>query len=499
MKRTTTTTKKRSPKAVASPQGAIAGGYDGGNTGSSRRGWVYWPTLDTRKELPTYQRLQILRKVRSFYANVGFTRRIINGLANMVGYLQPQAATRDRAWNALAEAAFDNYCGEAFVFDRAAKYDFYSWQVQNTRLRLKDGDCFTLLTETDSGIASTVMYEAHQVSNGSAADEASLMDGVRLDKFGRHIAYKIVDPADESRFTFVNAENGIFHCDFERPGQVRGVSALAHAVNRLQDIQEITGDWMHAIKLAAQIGFQMTRPGSQVGARGLAGAISAATNGDSPVNVEQLYGSGIIPQLGDGEKIELLHDDRPHPNSIELLYWMTREIAWGVGLSPEVLWDIAKQTGPSTRYLMAETQRWVQHEQAKLERICRRIWVYFIAKEIKGGRLPLPSDPNWWLVNWVPQADLTIDRGRENQADIDNIRIGTITRAEVCAKRGADWENVYRRSCQERAMMDEIAAEYGLDAEDVIPDLAQQSVADAQADQMEQTDPEDPTDPAQKD
>lgn len=449
-------------------------GYDAANNNSPRRGYVFWPTLDTRREFTPHQRLQVLRKVRNFYANVGFARRVVNGLANLVGYLTPQAATADRKWNAAAEAAFDNFAGEEFVFDRAGKYNFYSWQIQNTRLRMKDGDCLTLLSETKNGTASTILYEAHQIDNGNSSQVPdNLFDGVYCDKFGRHTRYRIIDPADPKSATTLDAGDCIFYADFERPGQVRGVSALTHAVNRLQDIQEITGDWMHAIKVAAQIGYQLTRPGAPQASRGIASAVSQSTDTgtDATINVENIYSSGAIPQFGDGEKIELLHDDRPHPNSIDLLYWCTREIAWGVGVSPEVLWDITKQTGPSTRYLMAETQRWVQHEQSKLERICRRFWVYFIAKEIKAGRLAMPADEMWWKVNWVPQADQTIDRGRENQADLDNLAAGITSRTEVCAKRGTDWERTFRKACEERAMMEEIAAEYDLEVDDVIPDL----------------------------
>lgn len=425
---------------------------------SPRRAYINWGTLDTSKELTGGDRLTILRKARKMYADVGLARRIVNGVANLVGYLKPQAATPDRDFNRMAEELFEERAGTPFVFDRAGKMDFFQWQIALTRLRIKDGDCLSVLSETESKTARIIFYEAHQIDSGKST---AAQDGVFLDKFGRHIAYNLVDLANPDNATSVSADNAIFYADFERPGQVRGISALAHALNNIQDQAEITADVKHGIKMANQVGLVRSMK-SMNGPQGFGSAVAAQSRSGGSINVEQMREGGMVAQLLEGEQLSVIHDGRPHPNQMVLLEWLVRDIAWGVGLSPEVLWDLAKQTGPSQRYLMAETQRWIEHEQARLKQACQRFWTYFIAKAVKNGELP-PPPRNWWWAEWIPQADLTIDRGREGNLELAQLEAGVMSLNDYHARKGRDWESVEVQKAREILRRREIESEMGLD------------------------------------
>jgi hypothetical protein len=425
---------------------------------SPRRAYVNWGTLDTSKELTGGDRLTILRKARKMYADVGLARRIVNGVANLVGYLKPQAATPDREFNRMAEELFEERAGTPFVFDRAGKMDFFQWQIALTRLRIKDGDSLSVLSSTESGTARIIFYESHQIDNGKSK---ATQDGVFLDKFGRHLAYNLVDVNDPDKASSVAASDSIFYADFERPGQVRGISALAHALNNIQDQAEITADVKHGIKMANQVGLVRTMKGGN-SPQGFASAVTAQSRSGSTINVEQMREGGMVAQLLENEELSVIHDGRPHPNQMVLLEWLVRDIAWGVGLSPEVLWDLAKQTGPSQRYLMAETQRWIEHEQARLKQACQRFYTYFIAKAVKNGELP-PPPRNWWWAEWIPQADLTIDRGREGRLELEQLESGVMSLNDYHARKGRDWESVEIQKAREILRRREIESEMGLD------------------------------------
>lgn len=425
---------------------------------STRRAWVNWGTLDTSKELTGSDRLTVLRKARKMYADVGLARRIVNGVANLVGYLKPQADSPDREFNRMAEELFYERAGTAFVFDRAAKMDFFQWQIALTRLRIKDGDSLSVLSETKAGTANIIFYEAHQIATGTSK---TAVDGVFVDKFGRHISYNLIDVNEPDKSSNVTANDSIFYADFERPGQVRGISALAHALNNIQDQAEITADVKHGIKMANQVGLVRTMKGGN-GPQGFASAVTTKTVGGSTINIEEMRQGGLVAQLMENEQLSVIHDGRPHPNQMVLLEWLVRDIAWGVGLSPEVLWDLAKQTGPSQRYLMAETQRWIEHEQARLKQACQRFYTYFIAKAIKAGELPSPPK-NWWWAEWIPQADLTIDRGREGRLELEQYDAGMLTLNDIASKRGRDWESVEMQRAREIVRRREIEKEAGLD------------------------------------
>ena len=132
------------------------------------------------------------------------------------------------------------------MFDRAGKMDFFQWQIALTRLRIKDGDSLSVLSETENKTARIIFYESHQIDSGKSK---TAQDGVFLDKFGRHIAYNLVDVSNPDVSSSVAASDAIFYADFERPGQVRGISALAHALNNIQDSAEITADVLTNILL----------------------------------------------------------------------------------------------------------------------------------------------------------------------------------------------------------------------------------------------------------
>ncbi len=120
------------PKAaLASPLGG-GSGFDGANT-SSRRGYIYFPTLETRREVDSYTQLELMRRARWLKRNSGFTKRCINGIANMVGALMPRALTGDRAWNAAAEKLWRARAGSADVFDLSGRFNVNSYQTLLTR------------------------------------------------------------------------------------------------------------------------------------------------------------------------------------------------------------------------------------------------------------------------------------------------------------------------------------------------------------------------------
>jgi capsid protein len=454
-------------------------GFDGANQ-SDRRGHVWWPSMSGARELTGSDRWRVMKKIRWLYANNGHARRVINGLANLIGYLSPQAITTDNDWNRVAEKHFARFAMTPFVFDRAGKMDFRTWQIANSRGRLKDGDFLSVLGQTTTGRAQLICYEATQIDNGTSTvpDNERLVDGVFRDRFGRHVAYSIVDPDQNERVARISAEDCIFYADFERPNQVRGYPALAHAVNDLLDIVEIDGETKVGIKRALYVGVYRKHQAANTGPMGLLSPVVSEDTGlDATIdgatknivqNVENILSAGGIPNLGQGESLETLADDRPGPNQREFVQALLEKIALGLGLPPSVVFSITGQTGPEVRFHMAELARWLAHEQDRLRRICQRYWVYFWAREFENG-YPMPRTEEWWAAAWVPQADLTIDRGREGRLALEELRIGATTLADIYAAKGEDWEEKLELHSQILSRARDIAAGYGLSLQEIFP------------------------------
>lgn len=475
---------KKHRAAVGSSAGMAAGGGEApamvnlsgldAARSSPRRGRVVWRTLDTSKEISPHDRMEVMRKARAAEANIGLVKRSIGGLSHLIGTLRPQSRAVDSEFRKRAEEVFWRRVSQPAAFDLAGKLDFETWQDMVKRSKKRDGDAITVLAEGREGGGKIIYYEAHQIGNGKNPGElpANLRDGVYLDRFGGRNAFQILD-GDEMRARRVSRERAIYHADMERVGRPREVSSLAHALSNIYDQMEILGFTKHAIKASSIWGAVLETSlegdgGSKVGndLRAFLGKgaeeASQAVGGDGKViTLEEVISGGRFQGLDPGQSIKTIQDSRPHPNILAMMSWLIRDIAWGAGVAPEVLWDASGLNGTSMRYVMAETRRWIENQQRMLRRDCQRLWVYFLAKEMQAGRLARPVDPEdrWWECEWIPQADLTIDEGRSGALELKQVEAGLKSDKRVFGQRGLDWEEEFRQQEEERKRKREIYRE----------------------------------------
>ena len=216
------------------------------------RGYIYWPTTDTRRQITSWTRMEVARKIQFLYNHFGFIRRLVNGMATMLGYLTPQPTSSDEEWNELAFEVFTSIAGSKTVWDLAGKFDFFSGQIQDNASIFRDADLLCVKTMSQGGRARMAYYESHQLANPPGAGP-DWTDGVQVYR-GRHIAYGIKDGDDPTAVTVVEAWKCIYMARFENRGQVRPLSILAAAVLNMQDVIETRGYNKHAIKSASRFG-----------------------------------------------------------------------------------------------------------------------------------------------------------------------------------------------------------------------------------------------------
>jgi capsid protein len=454
--RRSSSARSRSGAKSSTLQTSAWSSFDAANR-STTRGWIYFPTLDTAKELDSYSHWELVKKARWFYANSGFARRAVNGLANMIGFLTPRALTRDPVWNELAMRNFESRAGSAQICDLMGKHNFYDYQLALSRNELKDGDMITALSKTASGGAAFLGYEAHQIGNSSLTDADVWSNGVLSDRFGRHLAYRIISGSGHYD---IAASDAIYTGDFERLNQPRGITGFAHAINHLHDITDITRDVKLGIKVGNQIGFYRTRPG-QKNTSSANRRMGAGRNQQTPdptipaakVDLEEIFRSGKVPDLTDGEELRTLLDTRPHPNQMSLIDFLVRDMSLGFGVAPEVLTLAGSKNSVANRMVLSDAEKWVDQKQGRLaDRFCTRYWVYHVACEMKAGRLPKCKDPEWWKVGWIPQKRLTVDRSKDGKLSIDLHKAGMITLARHYDEQfSQDW----KPNCDQ--WMDELA------------------------------------------
>lgn len=449
---------------------------------SPRRGYVDLPTTDTSKLVSGYARNELMRKALWCFGNTGIGRRCTSGVAGIIGCQIPRPNTGDDAWNAEAWRLFTRRMMSPKAFDVAGKWNWITMQVGMNTSRLRDGDILVVLSETSTGQARFAFYEGGQIKNPPEA-EGRWNDGVKTDRMGRHIAYGVTEYGTDD-VKVLNARDCLLFADYERRGQVRGISALQHAVNNILDKVETQSDTKTAIKIASLFGIyekegvQKTSWGPALGGGFEGDEIGDACDvgeGEKPErttkeNVERVLGAGYVAKVPNGGDIGVLHDDRPGPNQKTFWDEVIRDISWGIGLSPAVLWDISALTGPAVRYSLNEVEGWCGMQRKLIRSILHVMYVYFVAKEMKVGNLGMPQDPEWWKVEWTCPAKLSIDSGRDGQLKINQMRMGMTTMAAwTMESDGQDWRDVIRQRVREVEMMKEECTKAGIDPVEAFP------------------------------
>lgn len=323
-----------------------------------------------------------------------------------------------------------------------------------TALRLIDGDTLSVLTESQSGIARIMFYEAHQLGNAETElDQSQWIDGVRVTPQNQPVAYRLL--TDEgTKSVDIPASDAVFYCQYRRPGRARGEPAMRHAINHLLDRSETLGYLKTSGKNSAQIGYQVVRTPGFTGPAALPSLGQGPQpvilpDGTTKVMVEEAYKGGKIPVMNPGEEIKMLLDQRPHPNQLEFLDHLVRDISWGFNCAPDLLWNMAKLGGATARYVLADAQQTLIEPNQELlaDQFCSRFWLYYIAKEMKRSReskgatgLRQCQDPEWWKHGWQPQQKLTVDITRDGKLFIDMHKSGLISLKRFHAAIGQNWQ-----------------------------------------------------------
>jgi hypothetical protein len=414
---------------------------------SRNRGYIYFPQLDTRREISSYTRIEILRKARWFCANHGLPRRIVYGLSRLAAGtgLTPHALTDDPEWNKDAERYFAGRAESPFSFDVGGRFDFYSSQPFALACQYRDGDHPTVLTASATDQAMFAFYEGHQVGSGDGTEEQGWFDGVRVDGNNRAALYRFL--GDQNKQTDVSASNVLFLAEYERAGQSRSTSIIEHAAAHLHDSSDILSFVKTGVKLNNLYGYWIERKEGTSGPTPYGGG---ASNGPTSrvdlcdgnkITLEHIIGGGAIPELDPGVSLKFNSSAHPHPNQLGLLDYLIRDIAWGCGVSPDLLWNIAALGGANTRFVLADAQSWIEKEQEKLIRLyCQRVWLYTIAKGMKSRQLRACKDPQWWRVGWIPPPRLTVDFGRDGKLYIEQNRSAMLTLKTIYGWQGQDWK-----------------------------------------------------------
>jgi len=396
---------------------------------------------DSRLDLNEATRVELLKLARHMYRNVGLIKGAVDSIATYsIGPgLRPQYRGANQDFGRLCEEYWrDVVVPSPEVTGRMTWTDML---LALSRSIDVDGDVFVIMTEK----AKLQIVEGHRVCEG---DDYETSDGVFLGKLGEPTGYLV---QTGELYRKLGAETVIHLMELERPDQIRGGSSLARALNHVRDLKMLGEFEKDALKLQGSIAAVITTDqGDELaGQGGFFGTVQAQDTGEPTIAREEITSSATIPRLSPGEKIEMIGPNRPHAGFEPFAKFLIRDVAMGLGLPVEFVYDPASVGGAGMRFIVAKAQRrFEQRQRLLIDRFCNRAWRFFIGGAIANGDLPAAED--YAKVTWQTPKSLTVDAGREAQQAREDYKAGLSSLQGYFGELGQDWEEQVRQIAKER-------------------------------------------------
>lgn len=435
------------------------GGYQG--AGFSRaRSWLGGEVADSRHEITAYTRLELLRKSRFFKKNIGMARGVGKSLVDhAIGPgVYPIPNTSDDVWN---EHVWNWFWEVAKIGDISGRMTLWETQRMRTAAKFWDGEQFTILTESKSGWPQYQVVRAHNCGNfGDVRTEDGWVDGVKLDSVNRPRAYRFRLRGDD-RYATVPAGAVIHSYILEETDQVRGVTPLAAAINRLHDIMDALALEMGAVKeqsMVARVIYSKSGEDEDTGNH-FRRPVGRNEN-ESTVLLNELFGAEV-KHLAEGEKLEQLAHNRPSPTFTGFLDYIGRDITIGSGFPWEFAWNPSSMPSSAVRFVLEKVR--VACDEWRRNEIEDTLpyYTHAISRGMEMGEIPF--HPEWWKVEWLAGAeDVTIDKGRESASAIANVKAALDNFKRYFFRRGLWWKTELRQKALEASYLQGLADEFGV-------------------------------------
>ena len=151
-------------------------------------------------------------------------------------------------------------------------------------------------------------------------------------------------------------------------------------------------------------------------------------------------------RAADGEDISGLNYSTPHPNVENFIARIERRGIKAVGWAYELIY--LNESGRAATRLVIDLGNQSIWKQQRLG--LRRTWRavrYALAKAMKNGFLSKNPDSKDAYFAWdfgLPKP-LSVDAGNDEQADRENLKLGTTNKALIAQKKGYFWEDIERQ------------------------------------------------------
>ena len=442
--------KRKAQSAQAAPRRRM---YQGAQFSRLTADWV---TSNTSADSEVYGSAQKLRdRARQLCRDNDYARQALRAIeGNVIGQGIPfQSQVRmqrggklDTGINDAIEAAWRRW-SYAQHCHTGGKLCFADIERLVIRACAESGEVFVRLVRQSFG-GSTIplameVIEADQLDdglNGRSQQGNEIRMGVEVDGWGRPIAYHFLayHPGDyqfsnqqisTQRHKRIPAEEVIHLYRSERPGQTRGVTWFASAIQRLHHLAGYEqAEVVRARASSALMGFITSPEGELIG--------DDVMDGERVSNFEP----GVFKYLNPGEEITVPSLDAPDGQFEPFLRAMLRAMAAGIGCSYETISRDFSQTNYSSSRLslIEDRDHWRILQTWLIENFHRRVFSEWLDLAVLSNALALPGyeqqPERFKAARWMPRGWAWVDPAKEVAAYKEAVRCGFKTLADVVAE-----------------------------------------------------------------
>jgi len=357
----------------------------------------------------------------------------------------------------LRMALIDAWEAWSLDCDYEQQTDFYGLQTRALRAMLESGEVLALLeADPASGIPLKIrLLESDHLpfKNERLNSGHQIVDGIELDTRGRRVAYWLHPrhPADvdlrQNEPVRVPAARVLHLFEATRPGQLRGVPALAPVLVRLKDLDEFDDAQLVRQKIANLfVGF-ITRPPPEPGMGGVVGPddkpLPDAVADQPPLVLKP----GTFQGLGEGEGIAFSTPPGTSTGYREFTRLQLQAIAAALGIPyPLMTGDYSEL---NDRVVRVAVNAWKRRAMALIDNVlipqfCARIRNAWVDAGILAAVLPAADARQMKATRWTPHGWPYIHPVQEIEADVLAITHKLKSRSEAALERGHDAELIDR-------------------------------------------------------
>lgn len=465
--------------ATSAPSVGSGGGVAAAQQ-SEARGYINPLNRRAKFVLTGAARRTVLEKMRSLEANS--YAAICGRVAAWEGPVRPDPDTGDAAYDAELRQFWKETQVDVEEYDQSGKFNAESYQEMMETQILVMGDALSVFVDNRDGWPAVRFYDALSVDSPLIWPFGrDWIDGVKVDRDHRHLAYQILDDstADQwawrSQYDIVDAAHAWFHAGWKHPGHVRCASPFLAAINPMIDLQEIDAAVVELIKVASLVGMSVETPdgGADAAPPPIAGpwsrdviapsrpaATGAATDpAEVPVYTEEVIGGPRIARLRPGQKLNLHNVDRDVPTYEETRGGTLEKIAMCLGLPASMCYGLFTGrfggTGPAVRLTIGDSHVWRDRRLARRVPFVKLDYARRIEYAMRKRLIPRPKRSVLRPFRCVARFSeaYTIDIGRNTAEDKVRLSLGATSLKQLAGRSGRDALTVMNERLEELEYM----------------------------------------------